>query len=151
MVRSTCALKRSKGAPPKVVTMSELTDPGVQALLGAPNYAVVSTQNGDGSILSTVAWVGLDEGRLFVNSALGRRWPANLDKDPHVTLVVVNPENSQNFLEVRGTATSSIERGLDDINWLAHKYIGQDYPWLAPGEQRVTFEIEPTRVRVVNQ
>jgi PPOX class probable F420-dependent enzyme len=131
--------------------MSALTDPDVQALLNAPNYAVVSTQNGDGSILSTVVWVGLDEGKLFVNSALGRRWPANLDDDPHATLVVMNPDNPQNFLEVRGTVTGSTEHGTDDINWLSNKYIGQDYPWLQPGEQRVTFVFEPSRVRLVNQ
>jgi PPOX class probable F420-dependent enzyme len=131
--------------------MSALTDPGAQALLSAPNFAVVSTQNGDGTILSTVVWVGLDEGRLFVNSALGRRWPANLANDPHATLVVMDPDNPQSFLEVRGTVTSSTEHGTDDINWLANKYIGQDYPWLQPGEQRVTFDIEPSRVRFVNQ
>lgn len=131
--------------------MSALTDSDVQALLNAPNYAVVSTQNGDGSILSTVVWVGLDEGKLFVNSSVGRRWPANLEKDPHATLVVMNPENPQNFLEVRGTVTSSTEHGTEDINWLANKYIGQDYPWLQPGEQRITFVFEPSRVRLVNQ
>jgi PPOX class probable F420-dependent enzyme len=131
--------------------MPALTDPDVQALLNAPNYAVVSTQNGDGSILSTVVWVGLDEGKLFVNSSVGRRWPANLEKDPHATLVVMNPENPQNFLEVRGTVTSSTEHGTDDINCLANKYIGQDYPWLQPGEQRITFVFEPSRVRLVNQ
>jgi PPOX class probable F420-dependent enzyme len=131
--------------------MSALTDPDVQALLNAPNYAVVSTQNGDGSILSTVVWVGLDEGKLFVNSALGRRWPANLDNDPHATLVVMNPDNPQNFLEVRGTVTGSTEHGTDDINWLSNKYIGQDYPYMQPGEQRVTFVFEPSRVRLVNQ
>jgi PPOX class probable F420-dependent enzyme len=131
--------------------MPSLTDPDVQALLSAPNYAIVSTQNGDGSILSTVVWVGLDEGKLFVNSALGRRWPANLGNDPHATLVVMNPDNPQNFLEVRGTVTSSTEHGIDDINWLANKYIGSDYPWLQPGEQRVTFVFNPSRVRLVSQ
>ena len=131
--------------------MSALTDSDVQALLNVPNYAVVSTQNGDGSILSTVVWVGLDDGKLFVNSALGRRWPANLDNDPHATLVVMNPDNPQNFLEVRGTVTSSTEHGTEDINWLSNKYIGKDYPWLQPGEQRVTFVFEPSRVRLVDQ
>jgi PPOX class probable F420-dependent enzyme len=131
--------------------MTALTDPDVQSLLNAPNYAVVSTQNGDGSILSTVVWVGLDEGKLFVNSALGRRWPANLDNDPHATLVVMNPDNPQNFLEVRGTVTGSTEHGTDDINRLSNKYIGQDYPYMQPGEQRVTFVFEPSRVRLVNQ
>lgn len=131
--------------------MTALTDPDVQALLSAPNHAVLSTQNGDGNILSTVVWVGHRDGTLFVNSAVGRRWPTNLERDPHATLVVFDPENPYSFVEVRGTVTSSTEHGTDDINWLSNKYIGRDYPWLQPGEQRVTFAFEPTRVRFVKQ
>lgn len=127
--------------------MSELTDQNVQDLLAGPNYAVISTQNGDGSILSTVVWVGYDDGRLFVNSALGRRWPTNLERDPHATLLVFDPQNAYVFLEVRGTVTSSTETGMEDIDWLSNKYTGRAFQALAPGEQRVTFVFEPSRVR----
>jgi len=65
--------------------------------------------------------------------------------------VVMDPQNPYCFVEVRGTVTSSVERGLDDINKLAHKYIGRDYPWLQDGEQRITFVLEPSRVRFVKQ
>jgi PPOX class probable F420-dependent enzyme len=131
--------------------MTALTDPEVQALLSAPNHAVLSTQNGEGNILSTVVWVGLRDDTLFVNSALGRRWPANLERDPHATVVVFDPENPYRFLEVRGTVTGSTESGTDDINWLAHKYLGRDYPFMQPGEERITFAFEPSRVRYVKQ
>lgn len=131
--------------------MTALTDPEVQALLSAPNHAVLSTQNGDGSILSTVVWIAYEDGELFVNSAVGRRWPTNLDRDPHATVVVMDSENPYCFVEVRGSVTSSVERGLNDIHRLAHKYIGRDYPWLQEGEQRITFVIEPERVRYVKQ
>lgn len=131
--------------------MTDLTDPNVQALLSAPNHGVLSTHNGNGTILSTVVWVGYEDGRLFVNSALGRRWPTNLDHDPNATLVVMDPQNPYSFVEVRGTVTSSTEHGTEDINKLSHKYIGRDYPWLQPGEQRVTFAFEPSRVRFVKQ
>ena len=131
--------------------MTALTDPEVEALLSAPNHAVLSCHNGDGEILSTVVWLGYRDGQLFVNSALGRRWPANLDADQHATLVVMEEKNPYTFVEVRGTVTSSTEHGVDDINWLSNKYIGRDYPWLGPGEQRVTFEVTPSRVRYVKQ
>jgi PPOX class probable F420-dependent enzyme len=131
--------------------MTALTDPDVQALLSAPNHAVLSSQNGDGTILSTVVWVGYKDGQLFVNSARGRRWPANLENDPNATVVVMDQQNPYTFVEVRGTLTSSTEHGTDDINWLANKYIGSDYPWLQPGEQRVTFTFDPSRVRFVKQ
>jgi PPOX class probable F420-dependent enzyme len=131
--------------------MTNLTDPEVQELLSSPHHAVLSTQNGDGSILSTVVWVGYQDGKLFVNSALGRRWPTNLERDPHATVVVMDPQNPYSFVEVRGTVTSSTEHGTEDINTLSRKYIGRAYPWLQPGEQRVTFAFEPTRVRFVKQ
>jgi PPOX class probable F420-dependent enzyme len=131
--------------------MTALTDPEVQALLSAPHYAVVSSHNADGSILSTVVWVGYHNGRLFVNSAVGRRWPANLQRDPHATVLVMDPQNPQTFVEVRGTVTGSTEHGTEDINWLSRKYIGRDYPGFQPGEQRITFEFEPSRIRLVQQ
>ena len=128
--------------------MTALTDPDVQALLSAPNFGVLSSQNGDGSILSTVVWLGYKDGKLFVNSAVGRRWPANLENDPQTSLVVLDAENPYTFVEIRGTVSSSSGDALDDINWLANKYIGQDYPWLAPGEQRITYTFEPSLVRL---
>jgi PPOX class probable F420-dependent enzyme len=131
--------------------MTDLQNPDVQALLSAPNYAVLSTQQGDGSILSTVVWVGYEDGTLSVNSSVGRRWPANLEKDPHATLVVMDPNNPYSFVEVRGAVSGTLEGANDDIHKLAHKYLGKDYPWLQPGEQRVKFTFEPERVRFVKQ
>ncbi len=131
--------------------MTELTDPDVVALLSAPNHGVLSSQNGDGSILSTVVWVGYQDGRLFVNSARGRRWPTNLEQDANATLVVLDQQNPYLFVEVRGTVSSSTESALEDIHALAHKYIGKDYPWLQPGEERLTFTFTPSRVRLVKQ
>jgi PPOX class probable F420-dependent enzyme len=129
--------------------MTDLQNPDVKALLSAPNTGVLSTQQGDGSILSTVVWVGYEDGTLSVNSSVGRRWPANLDKDPHATLVVVDPENPYSFVEVRGSVSSTLDGANDDIHKLSHKYLGKDYPWLQPGEQRVKFTFEPERVRFV--
>lgn len=132
--------------------MTELTDPDVLQLFDVPNHAVLSTHNGDGSILSTVVWADIQDGVLAVNSAVGRRWPTNLERDPHVTLVVYDPANPYQFAEVRGTATGTLEGADEHIDSLAKKYINQDhYPFRQPGEQRVKFVIEPTRVRFVKQ
>ena len=131
--------------------MTELTDPGVQALLAAPNYAVISSHNVDDTVHSTVVWIDYTDGVLAVNSAIGRRWPANLDRDPRVTVVVVELGNPNHFVEILGRATGTTEGALAHINALAHKYIGEDYPWLSPGEQRKKFVITPRKVRYVQQ
>jgi PPOX class probable F420-dependent enzyme len=83
--------------------VAALDDPAVTALLDATNHAVISTVNPDGSIHSTVVWQEVVDGALTVNSALGRRWPSNLDADPRVTVVVLAPDNPYGYVEVRGT------------------------------------------------
>jgi PPOX class probable F420-dependent enzyme len=132
--------------------MASLNDPAVAKLLQAPNHAVIATLNADGSVHSTVAWISLEDGRLAVNSAEGRRWPANLDRDPHVTVVVFDAGNPYEYVEVRGTATGTREDADNHINRLAKAYIGQDeYPFRAPGEVRRKYVITPERVRYQKQ
>lgn len=128
--------------------MASLDDQEVRQLLEQPNYAVVSTLNSDGSILSTIVWVNREEDSVAVNSAVGRRWPTNLERNPHVTVLVYEAGNPYNYVEIRGTATATREGADEHINALSKKYIGQDeYPYRQPGEERIKFVIEPEQVR----
>jgi PPOX class probable F420-dependent enzyme len=132
--------------------MASLSDAPVAALLEAPHHAVVSTLNEDGSILSAVAWISLKNGELAVNSAEGRQWPTNLERDPHVTVLVYPSDNPYEYVEVRGTAKSTRDDADDHINLLAKQYIDADeYPFRAPGEVRLKYVITPDRVRYQKQ
>lgn len=128
--------------------MPDLNDPAVRALLEAPNHAVLATHHADGSIHTTVVWQELRDGVLAVNGAAGRVWPANIDRNPEVSVLVMDQGNPYEYVEVRGTARATTDGADDQINRLAKKYIGQDeYPFRAPGEQRISYPITPTRVR----
>ena len=132
--------------------MASLNDPPVKELLEQPNYAVVSTVNHDGSIHDTIVWISSEGDRVAVNSAVGRLWPTNLQRDPRITVLVYEAGNPYHFVEIRGTATGTTEGADEHINALAKKYMGQDeYPGRQPGEQRIKFVIEPTHVRHVLQ
>lgn len=134
--------------------MTKISDPGPRELLEKPNYAVVSTLNQDGSIHNTVVWVSAENGSIAINSAVGRVWPTNLQRDPRVNVLVEETGNPYHFVEIRGTASSS-EQGTaadEHINALAKKYIDEDeYPYRGPGEQRIKFVIEPEHVRYVSE
>ncbi len=132
--------------------MATLNDDGVKALFAAPNCAVVSTTNPDGSILSTVVWISLEDGELAVNSAEGRHWPANLDRDHHITAVVYPPDNPYEYVEVQGMTEGTLDGADDHINRLTKKYMGHDeYPFRAAGEVRKKYVITPSRVRYQKQ
>jgi PPOX class probable F420-dependent enzyme len=128
--------------------MTTINDPGVRALLERPNHAVVSTLNEDGSIHSAVVWVDVEDGRLAVNSAVGRAWPANLERDPRVTVIVYDEDNPYDYVEARGTASASTDGADGHIDRLANKYLGVDrYPYHSADEQRISFFVEAERVR----
>ena len=128
--------------------MATLTDSEVHKLLSEPNHAVVSTLNPDGTILNTVAWISAENGSVAVNSARGRRWPTNLERDPRVTVLVYEQGNPYNYVEIRGRASATTEGADEHINALTKKYIGQDeYPFRQPGEERIKFVIQPDHVR----
>jgi PPOX class probable F420-dependent enzyme len=135
-----------------VTGMASLNDDAVKALLDAPNCAVISTHNADGSIHSAVAWISLEDGELAVNSAEGRHWPGNLDRDPHVTAVVYPPDNPYEYVEVQGTASGTLDDADGHIDRLTKKYMGQDtYPFRQPGEVRKKYVIAAGRVRYQKQ
>ncbi|MBV9005990.1 MAG: PPOX class F420-dependent oxidoreductase [Solirubrobacterales bacterium] len=132
--------------------MASLNDPPVRELLEQPNYAVISTINANGAIHNTMVWISAEDGAVAVNSAIGRLWPTNLQRDPRITAVVFESGNPYHFVEIRGMATGSREGADDHINKLAKKYIGQDeYPYRQPGEERIKFVIQPDHVRHVKQ
>ena len=128
--------------------MAKLSDPEVKKLLEEPNHAVISTHNPDDSILSTVVWINTENGSVAVNSAVGRKWPSNLERDPRTSLLVMEQNNPYNYVEIRGTAAGTEEGADEHINALTKKYINQDeYPFRQPGEQRIKFVIKPDHIR----
>ena len=118
-----------------------------RAFLDNPFVGVVTTLRRDGSPHSTVVWVDSLDGKAAFNTALGRVKPRNMERDPRVSLLVLDPGDPYRWLSVDGRI-SITENGADDhIDRLAKKYVGADsYPNRKPGEVRVTVTIDATRV-----
>jgi PPOX class probable F420-dependent enzyme len=128
--------------------MGKISDEGALALLEKPHSAVISTLADDGSIMSSVVWVNVEDGELAVNSQVGRAWANNIERDPRVTLLVYDEANAYEYVEIRGRATGTLEDADGHIDRLAKKYMGVDsYPFRQADEQRIKYVIEPVRVR----
>ena len=126
--------------------MAQLSD--LAELLSKPNHAVLATINQDGSVHSTIIWIDVEGENVTFNSARGRVWPTNLERDPRATLLLLNEDNPYEYVEIKGTAELTTEGADEHIDTLAQKYINQDkYPWRTPEEQRVKVRVTPTRVR----
>ena len=101
----------------------------------------------DGSPQTTPVWVDFENGKVVVNTALGRQKDKNVRHDPRVAVTLIDPDNPYRYLEIRGRVDEITQDGADQqIDKMAKKYLGQDkYPWARPGEQRVLIKIIPER------
>jgi PPOX class probable F420-dependent enzyme len=128
--------------------MAELSD--IAELLEKPNHAVISTINPDGSVHSTIVWINVEGDKIAFNSARGRVWPANLERDPRTTLTLLNQEDPYEYAVITGSVVEVGEGAYEHMDTLSKKYIDQDvYPWRKPGEERVKFHLTPAKVRHV--
>ena len=128
--------------------MSKAIEGRAEELLKGKNFCNVATLRTDGSVQVAPVWVDIQDGLAVVNSAEGRAWPRNLERDPRVTLSIQNAENPYEYVEIRGRVAERTHEGADEhINSLAKKYLGVDeYPYRQPGEQRVIIRVEPDHV-----
>lgn len=125
----------------------------VRAFIAAPlRFATLATLDDDGAPRQAVIWYRLgDDGRLAINSADGRRWPANLRRDPRCSLVIAEPANAYAFVALIGRVTETIDDqavAQGDIADLARRY-HPDEPARAASaiaqfqaQHRVTFRVE---------
>jgi len=128
--------------------MSQAVEGRAKELLEAKNFAVVGTLRNDGSVHAVPVWVDVQDGQPVLNTAEGRAWPTNLERDPRVTITVENMDNPYEYVSIRGHVAERTSDGADEhIDAMAKKYLGQDqYPYRQPGEQRIIIRVAPEHV-----
>ena len=133
--------------------MSTKIEGRAEELLRAKNFCHVATLRTDGSVHGVPVWVDVQDGLPTLNTAEGRAWPRNLQRDPRVTLTVQNMENPYEYVEIRGAEAERTHDGADEhIDALAKKYMDADtYPLRQPGEQRLIIRVAPEHVKVLTR
>jgi PPOX class probable F420-dependent enzyme len=113
----------------------------IRAFLSAPRYATIATVQPDGSAHQAVVWYGVDGDAILINSRRGRRWPANLERDPRISLAVFDDARPEHWVAVRGTVevVRTGAAAVPDIQALARRYDGDPDAYL--GQDRITFRI----------
>jgi len=114
-------------------------------------FGSFTTLMSDGSPQTTPVWIDFLDGKVIVNTALGRQKDKNVRHDPRVAVTLIDPENPYRYLEVRGRVDEITTDGAEQhIDKMAKKYLGADkYPFAKPGEQRVLIKITPDEFSVM--
>lgn len=136
--------------------MSDLIPESYLDLLTGPVYAVLTTVTPAGQPENTVVWCSWDGTHVLVNTADGRRKPANVRQNPRVALTVMDPQDPYRWMDIRGIVEEIVpDEDYANINAHARLYAGVEeyYGDFAPAsrkgtEQRIIFRIKPQRVLV---
>ena len=98
----------------------------IRRLLDGPNYAVLATLNPDGGPQTSAMWVGRDGDQVLFSTVAGRRKHRNLERDPRASVSVLDHEDAENYVELRGRVTIEEDVGRAFDIGLSWKYDGRD-------------------------
>lgn len=125
----------------------KLPDDLVQLLSGTSTCYLATTMP-DGSPQLTQTWVDTDGDHVVINTVQGYQKLNNIERDPRVAVSVADPANPTRYYGVRGRVIeSTTEGGVEHIEKLAQRYLGQPYPWYGGRNQvRVIITIEADKI-----
>jgi PPOX class probable F420-dependent enzyme len=122
-------------------------DEDVRTLATGRNFAALTTLFEDGTPQTQVMWVDADDTHVLINTEVHRQKFRNVERDPRVTVVVIDHENPYRYTEVRGHVVEVV-RGPEaraHIDACSQRYFGKDYPNEVESE-RAILRIAPDRV-----
>lgn len=127
-------------------------------LLVNPIHGVLTTMMPDGQPQMSIVWVDFDGRHVLINTTLERQKGRNMQNDPKVNVLVIDPKNLSRYIEIRGNVVEIIQDGaIKHANKQTRAYThnkkqqfyGDVYSVeTKEKETRVVFKIMPTKVNV---
>jgi PPOX class probable F420-dependent enzyme len=107
-------------------------------LLTRPIHGVLTTMMPDGQPQSSLVWCDYDGECARVNTTLERQKGRNLSRNPKASLLVVDPENTGRYLEIRGEAELVQGGAIEHLDQITRQYTDhpQYYGYVFPIAQR---------------
>ncbi|MFN2176570.1 MAG: PPOX class F420-dependent oxidoreductase [Anaerolineales bacterium] len=124
-------------------------------LVQEPVCAVLTTMMPDGQPQSSLVWCDYDGKHVRVNTTRERQKGKNMEKDPKVSLLVIDPHDASRWIEVRGEVEISEEGALEHLDEITRQYTNHPgyYGFIYPEDQkeketRIICKIKPTRINM---
>lgn len=107
-----------------------MMDERTRSLCEGPNFAALTTLFADGGPQTQIMWVGCDEEHVLINTEIHRAKFRNVERDARVSVAIWDAADPYSYVEVRGRVVETVggDAARADIDALAQKYMGKDYP-----------------------
>jgi PPOX class probable F420-dependent enzyme len=122
-------------------------------LLTRPINGVLTTMMPDGQPQSSLVWCDYDGECARVNTTAERQKGRNIRANPRVTLLIVDPDDTARFIEIRGLAQLIEDGAIEHLDAITRQYTAhpQFYGYVYPREQqaretRLICRLQATRI-----
>jgi PPOX class probable F420-dependent enzyme len=125
-----------------------LSERGLRFLQAPGRYAVIATIGADGSPNQAVIWYRLDGTTIVLNSAQGRRWPTDLQRDPRVSITIAD---GYDWVSAAGTVEAIHDQAIAQADIAAMAVAYEDAGDAAKSiarfrtQHRISFRLHPAR------
>jgi PPOX class probable F420-dependent enzyme len=121
-------------------------------LLRMPAFAALALVLPDGSLQNTIMWYRVEEGSLRMIAPAASAKARAMQRSPRVAIAVHDPDNSYDYLEIRGHAEVIADdtAARVELREIAKRYIGDRAGAYVDGlsdAPRVLIRVQPERVR----
>jgi PPOX class probable F420-dependent enzyme len=118
--------------------MNKSIPPSHLDLLTRPIHGVLTTMMPDGQPQSSLVWCDFDGECAQVNTSLERQKGRNMLANPKVSLLIVDPEDTSRYMEIRGEAELVEEEALEHLDQITRQYTRhpQYYGYVFPFEKK---------------
>jgi PPOX class probable F420-dependent enzyme len=96
----------------------------IRAFIDDIRFATIATIDPDGSPRQAVIWYTVEGDEIVLNSAVGRRWPSNLERDPRLAFSVVDHGDGYRWIGLTGVVEVVTDQAIAqaDIAGMARRY-----------------------------
>lgn len=107
-------------------------------LFTRPIHGVLTTMMPDGQPQSSLVWCDQAGECVCVNTTCERQKGKNMLGNPKVSLLVVDPEDTSRYIEIRGDVEIILDNGVEHLDQVTRKYTRHPhyYGYIYPLEQR---------------
>ncbi len=133
--------------------MSTATDEGstiprhvLELFDGRLHIGHMSTVRPDGQPAVVPVGVMIHEGKLRISSRSATKKIHNLQRDPHISMCVTDPDDANHYMTVRGIAELADDTDRAFVRWLARTYMDcEDLPHEKSSVARTVITVRPLR------
>lgn len=126
-----------------------MIDEKIKKMAWQDNFGTITTLLRDGTPSTHVMWIDADDDFVLINTEIHRAKFRNVQRDPRVSVVIIDKHDPYKYAEVRGRVVDTVggDVARRHIDELSVKYKGKPYDPDAIQTERVILKIAPDRQR----